>query len=309
MVNDRIPLIAVNGDDQKPWVYVGKEENLDLKLTNSTGRPIVLKKGSSQITVCPPVFYSSDEVEKMSVCLKDWDFSLDRASSGLLLRYTGTDGAKWDDGKVIEFSVTGARSDSQPTNDVMLVNFDGLEGDGIPLQSQTPFSLSNPNCKGNASLSDHLLVNLDSQGIIYVSRKKGTLVDAISNSLFLNIKNIGTAPLFTGDPEDRGDPKVTVQFVYGSTSAALAPANDKSEPLVGSAWRIRDANTYIDQTDGWGVKNPDNIRDPNPYPNWELTPDSGNVEILGTGSKSNVTFSFGPIVSLTPPGHTQIKVQ
>ena len=104
-----------------------------------------------------------------------------------------------------------------------------------------------------------------------------------------------------------GNPRITVTFIYGNTSGALAPDNDKAAPIVGSAWKIA-AQIQASQGGAWNVTNPSNTGS-QPHPSWVLEPTNTNKSILGTGAQANITFSFDSIVSFTPPGHTQMIVQ
>ena len=302
-VSPDVSLAVLNDADQKPIVYVGIKTTLDVSLVNNSDAIILNSSGTaSSLEIFLPGFFTLAELQQMSISLKDWAFSVNPDGPSLVLGYTGPDSASWTTGQSIAFQITSVQSDAAPTADSVQVNFQNMGGN-VPLQVQTPLTLSNPPKPGNASLRDVLQVSLDSQGSIYVS----TDTDPLQNTLFLNLKNIGTDPLYVGKTIWTGTPKVTVTFVYGNISGALAPDNDRSRPVVGSAWKIT-GQVAIDQTDGWKISNPSTTGD-DPHPKWLLAPVNTNKDILGAGANANVTFSFSQIVSLTPPGHTQMVIQ
>lgn len=297
-----VSLTVLNNATLKPIVYVGTATALDVSLVNNSGVITLQSTGASSVLeIFLPTFFTFDEIKKMSISLNDWKFSVNSADQSLMLTYTGASPATWKTGEAIAFQITNVESDSTPTADSVQINFQNM-GDA-PSQVQTPLTLSNPPKPGNASLRDVLQVSLDSQGSVYVSTK----TDPLQNTLFLNFKNTGSVPLYSGSKMWPGTPQVTVAFVYGSTSGALAPDNDKSQPVVGSAWNIKGGVT-IDQTGGWKISNPSTTGS-DPHPKWLLGPINTNQGIIGIGAQANVTFSFSQIVSLTPPGHTQMVVQ
>lgn len=297
-----VSLTVLNSLNHEPIIYVGIEAELDVSLTNN-GDKIILSSGAtaSSLKIYLPQFFTSDELQRMKIVLNDWDYVFASGDQSLLLTYTGPSPADWNTGQSISFKITKVKTDSQPTSNAVEIIFQRMGGN-VPRQVQKPLSLSNPPRPGNASLLDVLQVSLDSQGSIYVSTEN----DPLQNTLFLNFKNSSSAPLYAGEKIWTTTPEVTVMFVYGSTSGALAPDNDPDQPAVGSAWKI-EGGIAIDQTEGWQIKRSSTSGD-HPHPTWSLTPISTNKEIIGTGEEANVTFSFSKIVSLTPPGHTQMIV-
>jgi uncharacterized protein (TIGR02145 family) len=305
MANDapNVSLTALNDANQKPIVFVSQPAVLDISLVNN-GDPIGLSAvgSASYLEIFLPSFFTFDEVKVMNISFAGWTFSVNSQDQSLVLTYAGSSPATWAQGEALDFKITNVQSDAQPTADAIQINFQNMSGN-VPIQVQTPLTLSNPPKPGNASLGAVLQVSLDSQGSIYVS----TETDPLQNTLFLNLKNIGSSPLYSGKTMWTGTPKVTVTFVYGLTSGALAPDNDKSQPALGSAWNISGA-VAIDQTDGWAIQDPSTTGDA-PHPKWILTPVNTNQQIIGVGADANVTFSFSEIISLTAPGHTQMVVQ
>lgn len=301
MADPNVTLTALNEANQQAIVYVGTQTTLDISLVNKSD-PIILNSGNpaSSMEIFMPNFFTADDVGKMGVSLQDWTFSKNPAGPSLVLTYAGTDRASWGTGHKIDFKITSVQSSGQPGSDAVQVNFNDMGGN-VPVQVQTPLSLSNPPKPGNASLRDVLQVSLDSQGSVYVS----TETDPLQNTLFLNLKNIGDTDLYTGSTQWSVTPQVKVTFVYGSTSGALAP-DDNAGPPIGSAWNIV-GGIEVDQTAGWSIRRSSKT-DQDPHPKWLLEPVLTNPAILGTGDEANVTFDFSQIVSLTSPGHTQAVV-
>ena len=290
--------LTVLNNANGPVIFVGIQTELEVTLTNNSDA-IILTTGSpsSALKIWMPTFFTTDELKNMKIVLNDWDYFLD-VDDSLRLTYKGPSPWNWNKGQKISFKITAVQTSADPTSDAVQVMFQNMGGN-VPLQVQEPLSLSNPPRPGNAPLLEVLQVTLDNQGSIYVSTEN----DPLQNTLFLNLKNIGPNALYTGPLEHRGNPKVTVMFVYGSTSGALAPDNDPNKPPVGSAWRI-DGAVAIDQTKGWGINRSSTSGD-NPHPIWQLDPAPTNAPLIGTGAEANVTFSFSRIVSQTAPGHTQ----
>lgn len=300
--NNTINLTLSNPASGQASIFVNQVATLTLNLQNSTGSDIPLQAGASPSTfeIFMPSYFTTAEVENMQIALTGWSFQNNGQS--LNLSYTGG-GGSWTNGETISFQISNVLSDANPQTGILQVNLNNFSGTNIPIQVQSSLVLSNPPQPGNASLLDVLQVNLDNQGTVYISEPH----DPIQNSLFLNIKNTGNTDLFNGNTMWTGTPMVSVTFIYGTTSGALAPDNDKSAPQNGSAWNIQ-GSIYADQTAGWQITNPSNTGVA-PHPQWILNPSNTNQAILGTGSNSNVTFDFSQIVSQTPPGHTQATVQ
>lgn len=297
-----VSLTVLNSSIREPIVYVGVETELEVSLVNNSDK-IILTTGAStsSLKIFMPPFFTTTELQNMNIVLNDWTFKFDTLDESLVLTYAGPSPADWNTGQKIAFKISGVKTDSQPTSNAVEIIFQKMGGN-VPRQVQKPLSLIDPPQQGNASLLEVLQVSLDSQGSVYVS----TETDPLQNTLFLNFKNIGATALYSGEKKWTETPQVTVMFVYGSTSGALAPDNDPDQPAIGSAWNI-DGGIAIDQTDGWQIKRSSTSGD-HPHPTWLLTPVGTNHEIIGTGEKANVTFSFSKIVSLTAPGHTQMIV-
>lgn len=307
--SSNVTLSAINPAIQPPAsqavVYTGVQAQIVVTLNNSTGSAILLQSGAqnSTLQVFAPMFYTSTEVLAMAISLADWTFSTDPGGAFLLLTYNGPNGAQWADGANIQFTITNATSNAQPTADSFQVNSSNFTGN-VPTQLTTPFNLAQQPQPGNAKLSDTLQISLDNQGSVYVTTSAS---DPLSNQIFLNIKNTGSTPVYNGQAPWTGSPQVIVTFVYGLTAGALAQDNDKQQPAIGSAWNIQ-AAVFVDEGNGWYPTNP-SITGQNPHPQWILSPSTTNTGILGTGADANVTFSFSSVVSLTPPGHTQMIVE
>lgn len=297
-----VSLTVLNSAKHEPVIYIGIQTELDVSLVNNSDA-IILTAGAkaSSLKIFMPLFFTADELGRMDIVLNDWDFAFDSGDQSLVLTYKGPSPANWNTGQKISFKISRVQSNSQPTADSMQINFQDMGGN-VPSQVQAPLALATPPKEGNASLPHTLQVSLDTQGTVYVS----TETDPLQNTLFLNLKNIGSTALYSGDQKWTGTPQVTVMFVYGSTSGAIAPDNDPDQPAIGSAWNIVGAIDN-DQTGGWQIRRSSTSGD-RPHPTWVLTPVGTNLGIIGTGEEANVTFSFSKLVSLTAPGHTQMIV-
>jgi uncharacterized protein (TIGR02145 family) len=297
-----VSLTVLNDADQSRIIYVGVTTDLDVSLLNE-GDPIKLNSSgaASSLEIFMPEFFELDKLKDMSITQTGWTFSVNSADVSLMLTYTGADGASWDADHPIAFKIKNVESDDQPTTKQVQVNFQNMTGN-VPLQVLAPLSLLNPPKHGNASLKDVLQVSLDSQGSVYVSQKG----DPLQNTLFLNFKNTGATALYSGQAMWQTAPRVTVTFLYGNTSGTLAPGDDKGTPPVGSAWNII-GSIYSEQNNSWNLANPSTTGD-DPHPQWQLAPANTNQGIIGSDANSNITFAFSKIISLTPPGHTQIVV-
>lgn len=306
MANDGIGLTVLDAATRQPVVYVGEPATLSFTLTNQTGADVGLLPGgagkASELDVYMPLFYDAAQLAAMSISLEGWTFAFDPAKQALTLTYAGSGTGTWSAGGTIAFDVTGAESDASPTTDTVQVNLLRMTG-SVPPQVTAPLALNDPPQPGNAKLTDVLQLSLDAQGSVFVSQAG----DPLRNMLTLNVKNTGSTPLYDGSAPRGGTPTVTVAFVYGSTSGALAPDDDRDAPPVGSAWNIVAAVRYPEGND-WTAKNPSPSSSA-PHPSWVLGPANTNPGIIGTGASANVSFSFSEVISFTPPGHTQMMVQ
>jgi uncharacterized protein (TIGR02145 family) len=304
MPNNGIGFSANNAATGQPIVFVNEAATLTCTLTNQTGAPITFSAtGSvSEMDIYMPLFYTSGELGVMSISLAGWDFAANGNAGMLTLRYNGQSSSTWADGANLTFDITNATSTASPASDSVQVNFVNFGG-SVPTQVTSPLALNNPPTPGNADLGKALQVTLDNQGLVIVSAEG----DPLQNTLILNFKNVSGADLYTGEQMWTGTPTVTVTFVYGSTSGSLAPDDDKAHPVTGSAWEIVGSVAYA-QGNEWTVTNPQS-GSVMPHPQWTLAPANTNQGIIGTGDAANIAFSFGDIVSFTPPGHTQMMVQ
>jgi uncharacterized protein (TIGR02145 family) len=301
-MNNTIDIAVSNADIQNAaTIYVGETAALTVKLTNNTVEEVGLETGASAslMTLYMPSYFTLPEIQNMGTSLTDWIFSVDTGAQALVLTYSGS--SNWNQNEVISFDITTVKTSASPDTQAIQINFGNMTGN-VPLQVQTNLTLMNAPQPGKASLADILELSLDNQGSIYVSSPN----DPLQNSLFLNLKNIGTKPLYSGQSMWTGTPKIVATFVYGSTSGALAPDNDPTSPGVGSAWNIK-GSIYVNQGGNWQIDNPVNTGI-DPHPQWTMNPTNTNQAVLGTGASSNITFDFTEIISITPVGHTQINL-
>jgi uncharacterized protein (TIGR02145 family) len=283
---------------QKGVIEVGKATSLDVVLTNLTGGPIGLTNGTSTLTVWLPTFFTGPEVQAMAIQLPGWTFTADAAGGSLTLTCAAS--TTWADSATITFTITGVTSSSSPDSQTVQINPAGMTGN-LPPQVEAPLVLEAAP-SGKAWLTDVIQVNLDNQGVVYRSES----TDALTNSLFLNIKNISAAPLYSGSAAGRGNPQVIITFVYGNTAGALAPdTNNAGSPPAGSAWNIVAGVSVA--TAPWVTTNPD-PKSQQRHPNWLLDPTPTNLGVLGANDQpnANITFEFKNVISFTPVGHTQM---
>ncbi|MET3724607.1 FISUMP domain-containing protein [Sphingomonas trueperi] len=288
----QIAMTAVDAATGQPAVQTGVNTTVSVSLDNG-GAALPLTPGASKLTIYLPDYIDAGQYQQMSIVLADWQFA---AASGMLtLTYQGGDGGQWL-GK-LAFDIVGVFSSASPADGTFQVNIANIAN--APRQITTPLPLIAQSQQGNPKLSDWLQISLDNQGAIYVSGAQ----DPLANTLYLNIKNVGPGPLYTGEAPPT-TAQVSVSFVYGSTSGAIAPADaaDRANPPIGSAWNIL-GGVYIDQTEGWRIVGA-TANDPQPI--WRISPASGNTNLFGTGAEANVTFSLSQIVSMTAIGHTQM---
>ena len=288
--------------DNLPQIYVGVTATLNVAIVNNTGADITLQTGdansASGIEVFMPTYFTPQQKAVMTitnVSQPGWAFSYDAAYKGLLLTYGNASGT-WPAGASLTFNIDLVTATASPTIDVVSMNFYNLNGANVPASPQPQNLALNASEPPQAvDLTTVLQLGLDNQGTVYVS----VATDPLSNTIFLNIKNIGANSLYNDSKPWTGNPTVTVSFVYGSTAGALVSTGDS-----GTAWDIG-ASVVTDQA--WGYKNPVNTGT-GAAPVWTLYPQQSNTGIIGTGANANVTFAFSNINSFTPAGHTQMMV-
>jgi len=302
--SDPIFFAVSNPDaDDAAVVYVGKQTTLALTLANNTGSDIPLQKSAddpSMLALFFPRFYSAEEVSLSTIEAVDW--KIDRTTRGATLIYEGAAGV-WPNGSILHFGITNLTTNSQPATGFFQLNSSNL-GPSVDSSLTTNISLNDAPVEGNAELPKALAVSLDNQGSVYVSDR----LDPLPNTLFLNLKNIGSESIYTGPDSGVGSPQIFISFIYGSTPGALATGGDPSDPQqdpAGSAWRIKATLAAGSQ---WRVLTP-SYSDEMQNPVWTLKPTDTNFKIIGTGADANVLFSFDEIQSFTAPGHTQMIVQ
>ncbi len=293
-----VSIDVMNEKAKQPLICVGITASLKVTLTNS-GPAIPLRTGAtpSTLSIFLPRYVTAAEVQAMHIALPSWTFAVAQGGGSLTLTYAGSDPGTWV-GK-LAFEITDVTVARQPTDGTFQVNSRHMPGAPSMLTQSLPLvKAAKP---GNASLAEVLQVALDSRGTVYVS----TALDPLANRLFMNVKNIGFEALYTGKGMPTGA-QITVEFCYGATSGAIGPATpaDRTDKPLGSAWNIV-GGISEDQTEGWRVTPAGNS---DPVPLWRLSPIGTNQNLIGTGARSNVTFDFTNIVSLTSAGHTQMIV-
>lgn len=286
-------------------VYVNVAAVLNVTLNNATGTDVTMQPGdnASTLEIYMPGFFTSQEISGMTITdisQPGWQFKYYITDGTLLLTYTGT-AAKWADTTSLTFNINNVISTAAPTMDAVQVNFNNLGGDNVPAQQTANLALNQQITPGDADITKVIDVNLDNQGSIFVSVE----TDPLSNTLTLNFKNKTDNPLYNDTELWKGNPVVTVTFVYGTTAGALAPDQKTDSTVPGSAWLI---SVSADAAQNWGYKNPV-ITDQGTSPKWTMFPNPTNKDIIGTKENANVSFQFSNIDSFTPTGHTQMYVQ
>lgn len=300
-----ITFTAINKQLGQPILYVNVAAQLDFKVWNNSESSLALQSGapedSSTLSIYfPRGYFTPAQLLAMGISVPNWGFT-HGDDGGLALIFTGANDTPWGAGTSIDFSVTNVLSTASPDAKNVQINIDNIYN--TPGSVQASLSLVNAPA-GKAKLSDTLQISLDNQGAVFVSAQNGDQIDPLPNTLMLNLKNSGPAPLYSGKEIWTGNPQVLVTFVYGSTSGSLAPDDDKSKPL-GSAWNIL-VSLPVAQSP-WSFTNPSQTGQA-PDPTWILYPVQTNQDILGIGDKANVTYAFSPVISFTPIGHTQMTL-
>ena len=295
--------------DNKPLVYDGVSASLQVRLTNQLGTAINLQAGTSASYLeifMPLEMFDDEELQNMQVeniSQEGWTSSFNKQDLSLMVSWDGDEAGSWAAGTALSFDISEVLSTAAAGTYSILITFNNFTTGGVPLQLACPLILNHKPEKTNVDLITVLDVDLTNDGLVYVS----DVNSPITNILNLNLKNISTHDLYDGSAMWSGTPKVIVSFVYGITSGALAPNNKADTPPEGSAWNIS-AKIGIDQTTGWKVTNPSITGQAN-TPTWVLEPIKTNQAIIGTGDSANVSFDFENIISLTPPGATQMYLQ
>jgi uncharacterized protein (TIGR02145 family) len=299
-----VSLSVISSATGNSTVYIGQSQNLKAVLTNNSTSDFTIQSGdhASWLEVEMPEFYTNDQVKKMTVTGPEgWTSSYFPDENALKITAGTATPVTWKRGQTIAFEIQGAFTNQADEPDSVQISFYNISGDNVPPSVRShPLVPAAPPVAGNVDFSTEIIqISLDNQGVVFVSPDAG---DPLKNTLFLNIKNLTTSALFTGSSNVNNGAKITVSFVYGNTVGDLADSGDNSNP-VGSAWNIHAGlQPSLNQ---WSTADP--ARDGSVHaPVWTLHPSDTNQQVIGTGDHANVSFSFSNIVSLTPPGYTQM---
>lgn len=286
-----------------PVVTIGTATALTVTLVNNSGADIALaaKNGGPPATfgIYPgvPKLFTLARLQEMHVATPGWSSTVDKKALVVIC----TQAATWKNGQKLTLTIAGVQTDGPPAPGTVTFAPSDMKGN-VPLSFDAPLATVNAPKPGSLPLDEALGVSLDSQGLIY----RSDLSDPLSNKLFLNLKNLRKEALST--PGAPGTPQVIVSFVYGNTSGSLAPDdNGDGSPPDGSAWKIKVSMGPAQSA--WTAANPRIDKDAHD-PAWTLRPSSTNQEILGPADtdRANVAFTFSPVRSFTPAGHTQMLV-
>jgi uncharacterized protein (TIGR02145 family) len=301
-----IGLTIANHATGQPIVYIGQTTTLDVKLVNATGTNLAVGT-NAQFIIYFPNFYTGADIANMKADLSampGWTGAI-QSDSLMLSRPGGA--TTWPAGEALAFSISNmASASTQPVSDEdLLIDSTGVAGLPIPMEVGAALPLITAPQPGNLPLTEALHVSLDNQGIVYVSNAD----DPLANQLTLYLTNIGDEPLYNDPKTPRPTapaPQIVIDFTYGSTSGALAPA-DKQDGSLGSAWNIH--ISVADSTGGAWVPADPTIPSTNATPSWTLTPAPTNAGVLGFGPRSSVVFTISNIVSFLVPGVTQMRLR
>ncbi len=297
---------VINPGARAALVRIGQPNSLLIELVNNSGADIALAAGPAAATfaVYPPTaFFTAQQIRAMRVTADGWAGTPDPANP-LIIDISCTRAGTWAAGATLAFTITDAVPAGPAGSSYVAIVPENMNGN-LPLEMDPPLAAAEPPKPGNLTLSDVLQVTLDNQGSVLRSASAG---DPLSNTVYLTLKNTGAAALATGAAR-AGNPQVSVSFVYGNTSGALAPDgyDPVTGPPLGSAWNIKVG--LANAQSPWTGANP-RWDGEQAHPAWMLTPSQNNFTLLGPagGDEANVTFSFSGIVSITPTGHTQMLV-
>lgn len=296
-MNNEILLNVINEKYNQPVIYRNELCKLRVSLKNETGTDIELRTGKSSLQLSFSEF-SADEIKRIILTSASGDWTPAEDGTLLKLVYSGEDNAKWRNKEELICFAGQVQTVAQPSTAIMRVNLRGFPID-VPMLVTTPFAILNPAIEGNGDLKKVLQPSLDNNGTVYVSLPgKEGILDEFENTLFLNLKNTGTKPLFHGEKKGvSSSARIEVSFIYGGGSGCLTP--------IDKAWDIKAAIRYQSESYPWQAKNPSETSG-DPFPKWILQPGSTNSGLIGTGENANVTIDFSAIIAATPPGHTQV---
>jgi uncharacterized protein (TIGR02145 family) len=297
-------LTVLNQATGQATIEIGQSVTLALAVYNNSGADIPLVAGASPCTLAVYLvvqgLFTLDQVRQMQVSTDGWKPSVDAGQGALVL--TRTESGTWSAGAALTFAIAQARSSGPAGGSNVTVVPSNFSGD-VGLAPEAPLAIIDRPTPHSIPLTDVLQITLDDQGSVLRSEP----TDPLTNTLFLTLKNTGATKLATPTDKRPGNPQITVWFVYGNTSGALAPAIGATTPPVGSAWNIKVGVSAAQAP--WTGANPTYTGTSDP-PKWTLSPSENNLEVLGPAGSdtANVTFSFSPVVSFTPTGHTQMLV-
>lgn len=288
----------INLADNSREIYRTTSCNLQITLDNQTGNAIPLSKDNelkikiSGVTV--------EELKAATITLADWTLDIKTVVS---LKCMGKDGAKWEKGQKLTISIKNLRTNAQPGEKKVQINLLGSTFQSMSSQLFTSVVISDPPKLENGNLRDVLQLTLDDGGVVYTSPKSESEsgIQKLENGLHLNIKNIGSAALYTGTKVI--SPQIEVTFLYGGTIGCLTSA---SEEEGGAYANEISATPRTPANYPWMVEKTKG--DPRPKWIFKCIANQGRKGLIGINADSNITFSFEKIVVATPVGHTQMLV-
>ena len=307
LMGGTIDLSILNKATGQPSIQIAVAATLLVSLTNSLGVDLDLAAGNTPSILqvfLPDTYFSPAQQQLMYIDLKTmpaWTSYYDNNAGAITLKYTENAGL-WQNGAILNFGITNVSATGSPDSAYIFINPNniGKDSDNVPSQLNATLTIEATPSGTKPKLTDILQVTLENQGQIYVSTSDK---DTLSNALYLNLKNIGTTPLYSGSQRPI-TPQVSAWFDYGSDAGDIAPDDNPSKPPPTSAWSIKGRIAGQQKGSSWGIDGPGTDK----FPVWSMSPTNTNVEVLGAGDSANITFAFEEIISVTPTGHTQIHV-
>eukprot|EP00039_Didymoeca_costata_P008886 m.118109 g.118109 ORF g.118109 m.118109 type:complete len:203 (-) comp14272_c0_seq4:153-761(-) len=160
-----------------------------------------------------------------------------------------------------------------------------------------------PNRPEMPGLSELLQVTVEPH-VVNITKDKNNL---LQNRLTLRIQNIGDSPLYHGKTLwTTNAAKATVSFDFCHNSSCLT-CDDRECLMAANGWNIK-YQIHVPMYTPWYISDAGVGYQ---HPQWTVSPSKTNIDILGPqGAKeSSVAFDFFNIITLLPPGETNMYVR
>ena len=278
----------------KTELYIGHPNgSLKLSFTANVYGGVSFAPDSCIQVFMPSALFTPAQVKAMALPGTGWTLS----AEGQCLKLSPPGRVMLGQGEVLSFTLTGVFSGvPDPASGQVKAKFVGVEG-VYPLQIYRQLALCAYPAPGLAELPASLSVSLDSK-TVYCWDGQG---EPLSNTLVLNLKNTSSTALVTA-PWGAKPPVVMLSFVYGDDAGALT----KDSPTGVDSARNISARIHESYKGNWRVTPPG----PGEALVWKVSPlPDVNVGVLGARAAANVDIALEGVVTVLPPGHTQLYVQ